>query len=203
MPTTSSFVIRKSERLGIRMNLQTFLFALGVSLYLKVTSEEKENYRGLQTSGGRTIWETKTTASFELEVILKMGMSTKYDEIPQRKSTTAMDYFKLGPYTRNDARNGITCSRMYRIFCCSYIKYRTACGIVSTCIPNCIKGRWRTSYESIPSSAKMHVNDCDTMQPRNVLLYSYVFNYLWINYSQAIRVKMRRLCRHSDVWIQL
>ena len=48
---------RDKEKRKIRYTdeFANFLFALGVSLYLKVTSEEKENYRGLQTSGGRTL----------------------------------------------------------------------------------------------------------------------------------------------------
>ena len=84
-----------------------FVFALGVSFYLKVTSEEKENYHRLQTSGGRTLGERKQTVSFELEVILKMGMSSKYDAIPQTKGEK-VDHKKFRKYCRDvESERGI------------------------------------------------------------------------------------------------
>ena len=48
--------------------LINFVFALGVSLYLKLTSKEKENYRTLQqTTGNGVLREMQKTPSFELQ----------------------------------------------------------------------------------------------------------------------------------------
>ena len=72
-----------------------FVFALGVSLYLKLTSKEKENYRTLQqATGNGVLREIQKTPSFELQFILRLGFSIKYQEIPEMNRDTARHYIR-------------------------------------------------------------------------------------------------------------
>ena len=74
----------ENKKIMLNMELTNFVYALGVSFYLKLTSEEKEKYRRLQQSlDSRSISEMKKTASCELEFILQLGLTIKYDAIPQ------------------------------------------------------------------------------------------------------------------------
>ena len=74
----------ENQKSMLNMELTNFVYALGVSFYLKLTSEEKEKYRRLQQSlDSRSISEMKKTASCELEFILQLGLTIKYDAIPQ------------------------------------------------------------------------------------------------------------------------
>ena len=53
-------------------------------MYLKLTSKEKENYVRLQqTSGIRSREERVKSPSYELELILQLGLTIKYDVMPQ------------------------------------------------------------------------------------------------------------------------
>ena len=87
-----------------------FLFALAVSVYLKLTSADKERYRKLKTLGRHTIMEigeVKKTSSYELETILKMGLTLKYLVIPQSKGEK-IDEEQLRKYRRDvDSERGV------------------------------------------------------------------------------------------------
>ena len=103
-----------------------FVFALGVSLYLTLTAEEKEYYHRLQQQTknlpmedgchNRPItWKTEITKtpSYELESIIRLGLTLKYDVIPQMNDEET-DFEQLHKYNRDlETERGII-NRLYR-----------------------------------------------------------------------------------------
>ena len=98
------------EKRNIMYNVEftNFVFALGVSLYLKLTSEEKENYFRLQQTPS-LFGEMKKSASFELEIILHLGLTIKYNMMPEKVNEE-----QLRKYLRDiEDERGII-NRLYR-----------------------------------------------------------------------------------------
>jgi len=114
-----------------------FVFALGVSLYLTLTSEEKDYYHRLQQQTKNTpmengyhhrpiTWKTEITKtpSYELESILRLGLTLKYDVIPYMNDEK-IDFEQLHKYTRDlETERGII-NRLYR-------ETKKECGCMAT-----------------------------------------------------------------------
>ena len=104
----------ENKKIMIDVEFTNFVFAMGVSLYLKLTSEEKESYhRFQQTSGSAFMDGMKKTASYELESILKLGLSMKYDAIAQIMGEK-VDYERLAKYVRDSENERGIINCLYR-----------------------------------------------------------------------------------------
>jgi len=107
------FLDTENQKIMNNVECTNFVFALGVSLYLKLTSEEKESYLRLQTSKISTWGERKKTASYELAKILQLGLVIKYDVLP-RMIGEKLDRKQLRKYLRDSATERGVINCLYR-----------------------------------------------------------------------------------------
>ena len=116
--------VRENKEIMYNVEFPNFVFALGVSLYLKLPSADKENYRKLQMSKIDPWGEVKQTASYELQNILKLGLSIKYYMSPPTKGEK-IDYEQFCKYRRNvNSERGI--------INCLYRETKKHCGCMVT-----------------------------------------------------------------------
>ena len=116
--------VRENKEIMYNVEFPNFVFALGVSLYLKLPSAEKENYRKLQMSKNAPWGQVKQTASYELQNILKLGLSIKYYMSPPTKGEK-IDHEKFRKYRRNvNSERGI--------INCLYRETKKHCGCMVT-----------------------------------------------------------------------
>ena len=110
----NKFFADKENQTMYNEEFTNFAFALGVSLYLKITAEERENYLRLQQTTDNRLWkETLKSPSYELEVILQLGLTIKYNMMPQLIGEKVNEK-QLLKYLRDvDTDRGIV-NRLYR-----------------------------------------------------------------------------------------
>ena len=108
------FLDRENKQIMYTYEFTNFVFALGVSLYLRITAEEKENYLRLQQTTDIRLWnETLKSPSYELQMIIRLGLTLKYELMPPTigKKVNEEQLFK---YLRDiDTERGII-NRLYR-----------------------------------------------------------------------------------------
>ena len=110
---------KENQQIIYQDEFTTFVFALGVSLYLKVPSEDKEKYHRLQTlKGCAVLMEGQKTQSFELEIILQLGLHLKYNVIPHKTGKKTVDDKKYHKYLRDSESDRGIINCLYRETCC-------------------------------------------------------------------------------------
>ena len=114
------FSDKENQKVMLNVDLANFIFALGVSVFLNIPSEEKqkdrEKYRRVLQKHGRSIgecWEVTKTATYELELIIRFGLAVKHDVFLQMTGQQ-VDVEKLRKYNRDvgNERGIINC--LYR-----------------------------------------------------------------------------------------
>ena len=162
---------KENQQIICHDEFTNFVFALAVSLYLKVPSEDKEKYHRLQTSGGRAALEGEKMASYELEMILQLGLTLKYHVIPEmigekvneeqflrylrdvgtdrgiinrlhRETHNQCDCMKTRKKAANKMDKTVLCEACYKVFPKAETKLCDGCKLVAYCSEECNNTHW-------------------------------------------------------------